>query len=232
MGIPEHYSRDIAQRCRALIRHLRPLVENGLPDDHRFGGPLVTTFLLAMATPMIVLPVERLFKPVLPGALVAGNDRQLDPALAEKVDDVLGPARRFADAPFVTPGRWSYVRNFPPFKLADWWPGELLDTLSSEAAFAEADQTPAQRILLDLRNALAHGGIAYLDSHGRNTDDQTAQAAMLAFASARIGDGKVTRINVLRTHQDDFCKFVVNWADWLTASPGRGILNTQDPLAA
>jgi hypothetical protein len=52
--IPEHYSRDVAKRCHNLIRHLMPLIAQGLPDDAEFGGPLCTTFLLAMATPMIV----------------------------------------------------------------------------------------------------------------------------------------------------------------------------------
>ncbi len=139
MGIPEHYSRDIAQRCQGLIRHVRPVVEAGLPEDQEFGGQLGTTFLLAMATPMIVLPIERIFKPARSKAVVAGDDRELDPALAQEVDDVLGSARRFADAPFVTPGRWSYVPNYQPFKLADYWPLDLLDMLGSEAAFAEAD---------------------------------------------------------------------------------------------
>lgn len=60
MTAPNHYSRDIAARCQTLIDQLLPIVEHGLPDDHRFGGPLRTTFLLAMATPMIVLPIERI----------------------------------------------------------------------------------------------------------------------------------------------------------------------------
>ena len=229
MGIPQHYSRDIAQRCQALIRYLRPVIEGGLPDDHRFGGPLDTTFLLAMATPMIVLPLERIFKPTRPGADVPADDRELDPALAGRVGDVLGPARRFADAPFVIPRRWSYVPGHRPFRVADYWPIDLLEKLDSEAAFAEADGTPAQRILLDLRNALAHGGVAYLDASGRSTD---GPAAMLAFASARTKDRRVTGLNILRTHQDHFCEFVMAWADWLTASPVRDILNTNDPLAA
>lgn len=226
MGIPQHYSRDIAQRCQALIRHLRPVIEGGLPDDHRFGGPLDTTFLLAMATPMIVLPVERIFKPARPGADVPADDRELDPELAGRVGEVLGPERRFADTPFVVPGRWSYVPGHRPFRVADYWPIDLLEKLDSEAAFAEADRTPAQRILLDLRNALAHGGVAYLDASGRSAD---GPAAMLAFACARTKDHRVTGLNILRTHQDHFCAFVMSWADWLAAPPVRDILNTNDP---
>jgi hypothetical protein len=37
---PEHYSRHIAQRCGSLVRHLLPLIQKGLPDDAKFGGPL------------------------------------------------------------------------------------------------------------------------------------------------------------------------------------------------
>jgi adenine-specific DNA-methyltransferase len=81
-------------------------------------------------------------------------------------------------------------------------------------------------------NALAHGGIAYLDSGGRSTDNPGAQAAMLAFGSAKIKNGRVTRINVLRIHQDNFYTFIMNWADWLAASGVQDILNTRDPLAA
>ncbi len=87
--IPEHYGRDIAQRCQSLVRELLPVVKNGLDHDDRFGGPLSTTFLLALATPMIVLPIERIFKPANPRANNAADDRHLDPALAQDVVEVL-----------------------------------------------------------------------------------------------------------------------------------------------
>ena len=229
MGIPQHYSRDIAQRCQSLIRHLRPAVQQGLPDDDQFGGRLDTTFLLAMATPMIVLPVERIFKPARPNTDVTADDRELDPALAERVGDILGQACRFADAPFASPGLWSYVPNVPPFNVGDYWSRDLLERLGTNVALAEANQASAQRILLDLRNALSHGGIAYLDANGRNTD---GQAAMIAFAGARIRERRIVALNILQVHQDDFCNFVMAWADWLAGSPIRDVLNERGPLAA
>lgn len=229
MGIPEHYSRDITQRCQALILHLLPLVEKGLPNDREFGGPLDTTFLLAMATPMIVLPIERMFKPAAPGTAAASDDREIDPAIADEIDDVLGPGRLFADAPFFEPRRWSYVPRVQPFRVAAYWPHEVLDELAYDAALAEAGRTPTRRIMLDLRNALAHGGIAYLDANGRSTD---GQAAMLAFASAQTDRGRVVSLNLLRVHQSDFRAFVLAWADWLRASSVRHALNARDPLAA
>jgi hypothetical protein len=229
MGIPEHYSRDIALRCQVLLRKLLPIVQNGLPGDSRFGGPLDTTFLLAMATPMIVLPIERMFKPATPGAAAASDDREIDPALAGDVDDVLGPGRRFADAPFFQPARWTYIPRVAPFPVANYWPQEIVERLATDAAFADAGGTPARRIMLDLRNALAHGGIAYLDDRGRSME---GQAAMLAFASAQTECRRVVSLNLLRVHQDDFRAFILAWADWLAASPVRHKLNARDPLVA
>jgi hypothetical protein len=221
--VPNHYSRDITQRCRALIRHLHPVVQNGLPEDERFGGPLDTTFLLALATPMIVLPVERIFKPMRPGADVPADDREIDPALADRVADVLGPGRPFADAPFAASGRWSYFPAVKPFSLAAHWPYDLLEALASEQATAEADRAPAQRI------ALAHGGVTYLDARGHQT---YGQAAMLAFASVRTDRARVTGFNILRVHQDHFFEFLMAWADWLSAPRIAGTLSRQHPLAA
>ncbi len=228
--IPEHYSRDIAQRCQNLIHNLRPIVQRGLADDARFGGPLGTTFLLAMATPMIVLPIERIFKPANPRAPQAADDRQLDPALARQVDDVLGPTRSFGAAPFAAPGRWSYVAGWRRFNAAQTWPADLLASLAAPKAYSAAANAPAGRILRDLRNALAHGGITYLDSDGRQTN---GDAAMLAFAGAVIDRAnRLTGLNVLRVGEDDFCEFLMAWADWLAQPPIRDALNGLDPLAA
>ncbi len=229
--IPEHYSRDIAQRCQSLIRNLRPVVQQGLDGDVRFGGPLGTTFLLAMATPMIVLPIERLYKPAANAADQAGDDRQLDPNLAQEVVEVLGPARRFGGAPFVTAARWSYVAGWPPFNAGFVWPRELLDRLAQPDAQANADRAPARQILLDLRNALAHGGVAYLDANGQQSG---GEAAMLAFAGAKFAHRprRLESFNILRIREDHFCDFLVAWADWLAQPRIRDAINNQDPLAA
>ena len=59
MGRPTHYSSEIPIRCQALIAMLRDKVQEESDPDGRWGGPLRTTFLVAMATPMVVLPIER-----------------------------------------------------------------------------------------------------------------------------------------------------------------------------
>ncbi|MEQ9152776.1 MAG: hypothetical protein RLO06_14965 [Parvibaculum sp.] len=228
--IPNHYSRDIALRCQCLIRELWPSIKHGTADDRPLGGPLGTTFLLALATPMIVLPIERIFKPAEAGGAQAGDDRALDPALAEEIAKVLGPLQKFGDAPFALPSQWSYVSGFRPFNIADAWPTELLDGLSDTDAFHRASIAPAARILRDLRNALAHGGVAYLDSNGRQTDHA---AAMLAFAGARTDrNRRLIGLNILRVGEEEFYSFLMAWADWLGQARVRKALNQLDPLAA
>ena len=72
--------------------------------------------------------------------------------------------------------------------LAGGIPGELLERLSEDESSRAALNTPAVRVLTDLRNALAHGGIAYLDERGCQTD---GQAAMLAFVGAVMKGGRL-----------------------------------------
>jgi len=229
--IPEHYSRDIAQRCQSLVRDLRPVVQRGLANDDRFGGPLSTTFLLALATPMVVLPFERIFKPANPGAKYAADDRYLDPVLAREVDEVLGPGRPFGAAPFATPGQWTYVAGYRPFNVAKLWPRDLLETLGTREACEAAIAAPAARVLGDLRNALAHGGIVYLDASGRQTG---GDAAMLAFAGTKLDwrTRRLIELNILRISETEFFKFLMAWADWLGHPRIRAALNGLDPLAA
>jgi hypothetical protein len=65
-----------------------------------------------------------------------------------------------------------------PFNLAGGIPGQLLEQLSEDESSRAALNTPVVRVLADLRNALTHGGIAYLDDRGRPPD---GQAAILTF---------------------------------------------------
>ena len=225
--IPQHYSRDIAARCQALISQLYTRVADGLPDDDHFGGPLSTTFLLAMATPMIVLPIEWIFKPSIGDT--AGDDRKLDEGLAGLMADALGPGKTFGETPFAAANCWSYVDGYPLFNIANTWPHALLQKLAAPEAFENARKAFARRILLDLRNALAHGGVTYLDENGRNTG---GPAAMLAFAGMKMDNRKVVGLNVLRVREDDFRAFLAAWADWLERPGVADVLNSKSSVAA
>jgi hypothetical protein len=68
-----------------------------------------------------------------------------------------------------------------------------------------------------LRNALAHGGIAYLDGNGRSSFDGSP-VKMYAFASwkYRPRNGKQRpRVNLLRIREEDYRDFLGRWVDWL-----------------
>jgi hypothetical protein len=216
--IPEHYARDIVERCDSLIESLLPLVMRD--SGTRFAGPVGTTFLIAMSTPMILLPLERILKPANRGAVA--DDRCVDETLGKAVADALSPTARFGDAPFARKGAWSYVAGHQPFNLARRIPRGLIDDLSGEPAAKAAMDASAVRILTDLRNALAHGGIAYLDEKGRQTG---SQAAMLAFAGAVMKKGRITGVNVLRVHEREYRVFLADWASWLHKAGVTAALN-------
>lgn len=216
--IPEHYARDIVERCDRLIESLLPVVKSD--QNTRFGGPLGTTFLLAMGTPMILLPLERMLKPADRDAVA--DDYCVDEAMGKAVKDALSPTARFGDAPFAREGAWSYVAGQPLFNLSTGIPPALLNELSGEQAASAAMDAPTARVLTDLRNSLAHGGIAYLDERGRHTD---GQATMLAFVGAVMKKGRITGVNVLRVHERDYREFLAAWASWLRQAGVTAALN-------
>lgn len=228
MGIPQHYSRELPQRCEALIEELLPIVEGGLRADAKFGGALKTTLLLALATPMVVLPVERIFKRVAFNDPGMADDREFDEALARGVESVLGEDQAFGRAPFGS-GQWTYAEKVDPFNVGQRWPGELLNYLDTDAARDAARHAPTWRILQDLRNALAHGGVAYLGSDGRASE---GAAEMLGFAGAVTKGPKVVGLNVLRVHKDDFRSILSAWAAWLAEAWLAEALGDTPPLAA
>lgn len=115
---------------------------------------------------MILLPIERMLKPATNRDSVA-DDRTVNETLGKAVVDTLSAKARFGDAPFAQAGGWSYVAGHKPFNLPRGIPREPLDRLSEEESSRAAMDAPTVRVLTDLRNALAHGGIAYLDEGGR-----------------------------------------------------------------
>ena len=217
--IPEHYARDIVKRCETLIESLLPVVMQD--TSGRFGGPLGTTFLVAMSTPMVLLPIERMLKPAANRDSVA-DDRTVDERLGKAVAETLSATTKFGETPFGGAGAWRYVGGQKPFNLAGGIPGELLERLSDDESSKAALNTPAVRVLTDLRNALAHGGIAYLDERGRQTD---GQAAMLAFVGAVMKGGRITGVNVLRIGERDYREFLAAWAFWLQQAGVTAALN-------
>jgi hypothetical protein len=225
MGRPSHYSTDIPERCQDLIALLIKHVEADSDTIGKWGGPLKTTFLLAMATPMIVLPIERIFMPAMRPQSRVADDTALDPRLDARVDDLLGVRRPFESAPFFERGMWHLVAHCDPFNIAGHWPPEILETLNSAEAEKCARAIDTADFLLALRNSLAHGGITYLDRNGRQTEFATN---MLAFASwVRVDNSR--RLRLLRVSVTAFQSFLNRWTDWLTRSGVANELSNHGP---
>ncbi len=230
MGAPEHYSQDLPDRCYQLITKLWDTVQVTFNDGEEHLGPMTTTFLLAMANPIIVLPIERIERHR--GKEIAGyvNDRPLDHHLALEIDRVLG-APRFSHCPFFEPGQWRFTTV--PFKHQNFalrFPDDARDALDRQEALERAAQLQASEWAACLRNALAHGGVSYLDGDGYAR--QGVPVEMLAFVSATYPKHPIghplagyrdtskppVELKVLRITEAGFFRFLGRWVDWLKAS--------------
>jgi hypothetical protein len=211
MGRPNHYSRELPARCQALIEGYADMVAADAALSERFRGPLMTTFVLAMATPMLVLPMERLYRPASGDASGVADDQALDPLLAKRVIDTLGGANSFGAAPFFRENAWRYVASCDFFPVGRDWPDDRLDMLASDAAASAARNAPVGDVLWAIRHSLAHGGVTYLDENGRQGFDATN---MLGFVSYVKGT-KRQQVRLVRVGVEDFRVFLSLWAGWL-----------------
>lgn len=223
MARPVRYSSEVPMRCAQLIKMLGPHVDEHSDPNGPWGGPLRTTFLMAMAGPMIILPVERIYKPMFARAGVA-SDVLIDPNAGRRVTEALGPDKRFGDAPFFVEAEWSYVHRIRSFPVGNSWSEKALTQMASAHAFRDAADASAADIILLLRNALAHGGVAYLDIDGRQTESATN---MLGFAGfSRRGEGD---LSLLRVAVPAFEIFLQRWAAWLSDAGVKQLLERAGP---
>lgn len=216
MGIPANYSHELPERCLHLIDALLPSVESiSFPGQENIG-PLTTTFLLAMATPIVLLPIERVERHRESETEGYVDDRAHAPQWAEAVNEALG-GRPVRKSPFFEIGKWRLARlpHQAGQNLARYFPAALSEALSSQQAETDAARMCASEWASCVRNALAHGGIAYLGANGFQTYGQKAEK--LAFISGKYGDDPSTpeQLRVLCIDESDFIAFLRAWVKWL-----------------
>ena len=231
MGIPTHYSQDLPDRCLQLIDKLWPAVQGVKADGQADMGPLTTTFLLALASPIIVLPIERIERwRGGHGSKGYVNDRPMDEKLAHEVDRVLNAAR-FDSCPFFEKEQWRFATlPFDHQNFALEFPPELKENLDNATALASAAALHSAQWASCLRNAISHGGVSYLDAHGWASHG--GETKMLAFVSATYpkypkehvlaGRRDTTKapeeLKVLRISESGFRSFLGQWVKWLKES--------------
>ncbi len=223
MGLPTLYSIQVPLRTHRLVQELWPIVENKPYDEH--GGPLATTFLVAMAGPMITFPVERikLGQKGLTPSKVAKSEGLLTEVQSEAINTVLENTA-LKETPFFQSNAWRFAqfKAYPEFRVSKL-PDYVLEALTKDEAATVAANIPTKQWVSGLRNALAHASVTYLDHNGQQA--QGAATDKIAFICQRGNIDDPDRYDVFRISRDDFRAFLDHWAQWLeqiamTPEPG------------
>jgi hypothetical protein len=132
--------------------------------------------------------------------------------------------QKLLDARFYFHGAWSFAGAGPDINIARGIPVDLTNELNSDKAATRASNMQTSQWLSILRNALAHGGIAYLDKDGRSSYGSPVQ--MYAFVSGKYERykendkerDKLIGVNILRISEDNYRKFLYKRVEWLKLS--------------
>lgn len=185
-----------------------------------------------MSMPIITVPLERIERHInKPEGAGYADDRPLSPESAQAFEEVIQKGK-LSNAPFFDEGAWRFlkVESVPLPNIAQGLPPELAQALASEDARKTAHSMNASQWISVLRNAMAHGGIAYLDEHGQSSYDSPVK--MYAFVSGkygkpkckhaedecRFGLGALEGLSILSISEDDYRRFLVKWVQWLKDS--------------
>ena len=121
-------------------------------------------------------------------------------------------------SPFFIPDAWSFAFRdaTSPFNAAEEFPEDLAEELTTKQAKLKAARMETSQWCSTLRNALAHGGIAYLDESGRSSYNRPV--AMYAFISRKYEGSdqkKLIGANILRISEINYRDFLRKWVAWL-----------------
>lgn len=231
MGNPQHYGIELPQRCLTLLEGLWAGASQTFNEHTHHLGPLTSTFLISMSMPIINIPTERIEKHLgLRDAEGYVDERHLNPCATEEFNNVLRRGR-FSQAPFFKSNAWRFYKyKGEPINLAHGLPEEIAVELEKGEAEDRAAAMPASQWLGVLRNALAHGGIVYLDERGRSSRDTPVK--MFGFVNGRFLDGRCPHekkktcraervpngLNILRINEVDYHDFLHRWVNWMQDS--------------
>lgn len=218
MGNPQNFSIDVPRRCHLLLEQLWPSVSDKV--DGRL--PLNASFLLAISTPMVNLPIERIWKPQNGRAVGHLNDGALNASLAKAMKADISQSA-VAQAPFYNLGAWRY--HFLP-KGADLpdlskhgLPAAVQQALAKDATSVAADALATETFCSILRNGLAHGGVLYLDKHGQSLEG--APVTKFCFVSTKEKNRAILGFHFLQITMQDYRAFLAAWVGWLQSAAQR-----------
>lgn len=236
MGIPHYFGIELPQRCLDLINELQGVAEQIYGGNRQDLGALTSTFLLSMSMPILNLPVERIERQIgLSGCEGYVDDRHISEKAVEAFQKTIQQGT-LSQTPFYMQGAWRFIQSRGETRnIARGLPEEIAAALDTDVATSNAAAMPASQWISVVRNALAHGGIAYLDGRGRSSYDQPVK--MYLFVSGKFGfgtcphnpdaecrgeRGPLTALNFLRITETDYRAFLELWVSWLEDA---GIVN-------
>jgi hypothetical protein len=228
MGNPTHFSLEVPKRAHQLLHDLY----ERLSDSEEAKLPLKATFLLSISMPIIVMPIERILRYKRNPVEDHMNDAVINPKLADAVDRGINLQGQVHLAEYFA-GSWQYTSlerglGFPNLAV-DGLPGAIAAQLDSVKALEDARNLTANRFCKILRNALAHGGVLYLDEHGRSNSGAPVQR--FAFVSTN-DPNRPTKLHFLRITMADYRTFLQRWVDWLNVEAIEQVLANDLDLEA
>lgn len=234
---PEHYSSQLPSRCLELLNDCWLDVSKRPKVEH--GGPLTTTLLLTMSMPILLLPLERV-ESFSSGDEAYGSEVSSHPEWASAFLRVFKEPKLRNVEEFFEAKSWSFATASTDLRLnrlpADWLAG-----FHKPQAYEEAANLQVRQWARILRNSLAHGNVAYLDTSGQPTPG--ARAEMLLFVSEKREYTKpcdlcgrkqqiVTGLQCLRISVPKYRSFISAWVEWLrSCGAEKGMASEQRPAA-
>lgn len=226
MGGANHFSKTLPMRCQTLLDEL---YEEQLPKAPDSDYRLKATFLLSVAMPMVILPLERIAKFADGTSSGHVNDAPLDQSLADEMKSML--LKSAGDSGFFDRGKWAVHRHdmkaSGKLSLATGLADDIANALSNPASEALDSGYTAGKLCSILRNSLAHGAVMFLDENGKSAEDRPV--TKLAFISSDLrGESEYL---FLRVSMADFRDFLRRWAAWLHESGAEDAMGDQIVIA-
>jgi hypothetical protein len=202
--IPVRFAVEYPERCLRLLEELEPSARK---------HELVGSFSILVASSAILIPYERMQSrhPMHKRA----RDSDLSRALRS-----LDKKELFSSAQFwkgSSPGDWRFSRILTePNDTRGWRDDDKRHPMALDAKNTIEDRK-AGEVLRVIRNALAHGNIAYLNANG--FEEQGTRVAFIAFLS-RYEETEANRklaetYRLVVTTEENFLHFIRKWTGWV-----------------
>ena len=199
--IPERFCIEYPTRVLCLLENL---AEQAAAMD------LSTTFIVSLAMPMLVIPLER---------LKSGHkfsDAKVDSRLNRAYEGL--KRKPFGETPFwqgSDQARWRFAYVIKNVDRPDRW----RDTNGSHPLAGQpairAEDVCFENILLTLRNGLAHGSVVYLDEQGQERPNR--RVTQVGFLSNIRGDeaAPAGSHRLVVVEEQALRRFLIAWCQWM-----------------